>query len=366
MRRRRSEPLALGILSGLVDRTVNRTALPGGLPASQTATDLLHRAPVVDLLVGSALFRNSFVTGGRGHVDLPRLRAVGVNVVGLTIATRWPNLRGTLSGWHFRSLGMPARLTGSNMAMAGWLIDRINGWCDQSGGALVVVRSRADLERCLAPGGPVGILLGVQGGHVLDGSLANIPRLRAAGVRMFAPAHVMDNVLVGSGTGRSAGGLTDYGREVIAALEAQSIIVDLAHMSEAGISAALPLVHRPFVLSHTGLSELSPISRNIPASLVAEVGAAGGLVGIMLSTRLLGGSTMDAAVRTYRLAIESAGVANMALGSDLDGALKMLIDVEGLPALADALLDSGLQPDAISGVFGTNAARLLSGALPPD
>lgn len=319
---------------------------------------------MVDLLVGSALFRDSFVSGGRGHVDLPRLRSVGVNVVGLTIATRWPNLRGTLSGWHFRSLGMPARVTSSDMAMAEWLIGRIGGWSDKSDGGLVIVRSRADLERCLAPGGPVGILLGVQGGHVLDGSVANVARLRAAGVRMFAPAHVMDNGLVGSGTGRSAGGLTDYGREVIAELETQSIIVDLAHMSAAGISDALPSLRRPFVLSHTGLTEMISTKRNIPTSLAAEVAAAGGLVGIMLSTRLLGGSTLDAAVRTFTLAVGAAGADRVALGSDMDGALRMLIGVEGLPALVDAMLDSGLAAESVSGILGANATRLLRAALP--
>jgi microsomal dipeptidase-like Zn-dependent dipeptidase len=321
---------------------------------------------VVDLLVGSALFRNSFLTGGRGHVDLPRLRAAGVNVVGLTIATRWPNLRGSLSGWHFRSLGVPARMTGSDMAMAGWLIDRIHGWCDQSDGGLVVVRSVADLERCLAPGGPVGVLLGVQGGHVLEGDLANLARLRAVGVRMFAPAHVMDNALVGSSTGRHAGGITDYGREVIAELEAQSIVVDLAHMSTEGIAGALPLLQRPFVLSHTGLTECSEMSRNIPASLVADVGAAGGLVGIMLSTRLLGGSTLDAAVRTFTLAIASARAGHVGLGSDMDGALRMLIDVEGLPALTGALLESGLSSETVADVMGANSARLLTEGLPRE
>lgn len=318
---------------------------------------------MVDLLVGSALFRDTFLSGGRGHVDLPRLRAVGVNVVGLTIATRWPNLRGSLSGWHFRSIGMPARVTGSDMAMAGWLIDRIGGWCDESGGALVIVRAREDLERCLVPGGPVGILLGVQGGHVIEGDLANLARLRAAGVRMFAPAHVMDNALAGSGTGRLAGGLTDYGREVIAELEAQSIVVDLAHMSGAGIAEALPLLKRPFVLSHTGLTEFNAASRNIPASLVAEVGAAGGLIGIMLSTRLLGGSSLAAAVRTIMLAIDSAGSDHVALGSDMDGALPMVIDVEGLPALTDALLESGLPAESVSYVLGANATRILAAAL---
>ena len=108
------------------------------------------------------------------------------------------------------------------------------------------------------------------------------------------------------------------------------------------------------------------MTRNIPASLVAEVGAAGGLIGIMLSTRLLGGSTLDAAVRTFTLAIESAGADHVALGSDMDGALRMLIDVEGLPALTDALLDLGLSADVVQRLVGANAVRLLQAALPPD
>lgn len=333
----------------------------------------MRRAPVVDLLVGSALFRDSFVAGGPGHVDLPRARAVGVNVVGLTVATRWPNLRGSLSGWHFRSLGMPPAAMHSDLAMAQWLIGRIEGWCDRSDGGLVIVRTRADLERCLAPGGPVGILLGVQGGHVLDGEIANVARLRAAGVRMFAPAHVMDNALAGSGTGRLAGGLTDYGREVIAELEAQSIVVDLAHMSRGGIEAALPLLRRPFVLSHTGLTDIagsasrlrrfSASTRNVPASLAREIGAAGGVVGIALATQLLGGSTLAAAVRTFRAALDAAGPDHVGIGSDMDGALRMLIDVEGLPALADALVESGMNEPAVAAVMGGNAVRLLEAAL---
>jgi microsomal dipeptidase-like Zn-dependent dipeptidase len=364
----------MGALSAIVDRAVNRTALPGRLPVSPTAQDLLQHAPTVDLLVGSALFRDSFLPGGRGHVDLPRLRATGVNVVGLTVATRWPNLRGSLSGWHFRSLGIPAQSTRSDMAMAEWLIGRIHGWCDESDGQLVVIRTRADLERCLAPGGPVGVVIGIQGGQVLESDLANVARLRAAGVRMFAPAHVMDNALVGSGTGRRARGVSDLGRDALRELEAQSIVVDLAHMSRAGIATAVPLLTRPFTLSHAGLTDIvggrsrwrrfSPANRNVPASLVADIGAAGGLVGIALSTQLLGGSTLAAAVRTFRAAIDAAGTAHVGIGSDMDGALRMLIDVEGLPALADALLGSGLDTRVVRGVMGGNAAELLRATLP--
>ncbi len=217
------------------------------------------------------------------------------------------------------------------------------------------------------------MLIGVQGAHVLDGRLDNVARLHARGVRMLAPAHVMDNAAVGSGTGRVAGGLTSYGREVIAALEESGVCVDLAHMSVPGVEQSLNVVQRPFTLSHTGLTEISrrasrlrrysPATRNIPASLAAQVGAAGGVVGIVLSTELLGGSTLEAAARTFELAVRSAGADHVCLGSDMDGALKMLIDVEGLPALADALIGSGLSTETVERVLGANAVALMSRTL---
>jgi microsomal dipeptidase-like Zn-dependent dipeptidase len=50
----------------------------------------------------------------------------------------------------------------------------------------------------------------------------------------------------------------------------------------------------------------------------------------------------------------------------MDGALRMAIDVDGLPALAGALLDSGLDANAVAGVMGANALRLLRAALEPQ
>ena len=320
------------------------------------------------------MFRDSFLRGGRGHVDLPRLERTGVRLVGLTVATTWPDLRGSLSRWHFRSLGLTARADGSPLAVAEWLIGRIHRWCAESDGRLVVVETRDDLAQCLTETGPVGVLIGVQGGHVLEGSLANVARLRERGVRMFAPAHVMDNAMVGSSTGRSGGGLTAFGREALAALEEQSVIVDLAHMSGVGIEQSMSVLSKPFTLSHTGLTDIaqgrsrwrrySAANRNIPASMATELGEAGGLLGIALSTQLLGANTVAAAVPTFALALEAAGEGRVAIGSDMDGALKMLVDVEGLPALASALLDAGLPAPAVAGVMGENALHWLSSALP--
>jgi microsomal dipeptidase-like Zn-dependent dipeptidase len=366
---------ALGLLSAAVDRAVNRTAHPGRLPASAAALELHRRGPIVDLLAGSVLFRNTFLEpGGRGQVDLPRLRAAGVNVVGLTVATRFPDLRGTLSYFHFRSLGAPRSVLRSNMALAEWLIARIDAWCAGSAGQLSVIRTRADLEARIGPNGHVGVLLNVQGGHVLDGDVGKVARLRQLGVRMVAPAHLMDNELVGSGTGRRAGGLSGYGREVLAELEAQAMLVDLAHMSSTGVEAALPLLKRPFAISHTGLTEVAgggsrwrrygPATRNVPAALAAEVGRRGGLVGVVLATQLVGGDELGDVVRTIRATLAAAGDSGVGIGSDMDGALRTVIDVAGLPALTSALLAGGVDPTVVGGVMGGNAVEFLRRGLP--
>ena len=334
----------------------------------------MRNAPAVDLLVGSVLFRDSFVRGGRGHADLPRLVAAGYRFVGLTVATTWPDLQGSLSRWHFRSLGLPSSAVRSPFAVAQWLIGRVERLCEASDGKLVVVRTSSDLDLCLADDGPVGVLLGVQGGHVLEGDLRNVERLRELGVRMFAPAHVMDNDVVGSGTGKRATGVTDFGRSVIQELEAQAVIVDLAHMSVPGVEAVLPTLTRPFVLSHGALRDetarpgrfrrYGAATRNVPAAVAREVGARGGLFGVVLSTQLLGGSTLADGVAMIRRALDAADEANVVLGSDMDGALRMLIDAEGLPALVDALLASGLDESVVSGYVGANAVRFLRAALP--
>jgi membrane dipeptidase len=363
------------MVSSAVDRLLHTTALSRAPAPSPEALALHAATPVVDLVVGTALFRATMIEPARGgHVDLPRLRAGGVNVIGLTVATRFPDLRGTLSRFHFRSLGATRAALASNMALAEWLIERIHGWCAASAGGLRLLTGRADLQACLGRDGPIGVFVGVQGAHVLDGRLEGVERLRSLGVRMFAPAHVMDNRYVGSGTGHHRGGLTGAGIELIGELERLGMLVDLAHMSTAGIEQALGIVGQPPVLSHTGLTacaatgsrwrRYSPATRNVPDWVVQRVAAAGGVTGIVLASRLLGGDTpADAAVHLKR-AVEQAGAQGVAIGSDMDGGLRMVVDAAGLPRLTGELLACGLEPTVVRGILGANALRLLTAALP--
>ncbi len=150
------------------------------------------------------------------------------------------------------------------------------------------------------------------------------------------------------------------------------IVVDLAHMSPAGIRDTLPLLRRPFVLSHTGFRRLGGATSRMPgrrftarnrnlgdeeARLVAE---AGGVVGLTLSTLLLGGDDLAAVARTVDAALELCGRMKVAIGSDFDGALRMVCDVAGLPAVTTRLLADGLDRQIVAAVMGGNALRVLS------
>ncbi len=332
----------------------------------------------MDLLVGTVLFRRTFLERSSvGHVDLPRLREGGVNLVGMSIATRFPDRRGTLSAAQFLSLGVPARVIGSDMGMIEHMVGRIDGWAALSEGRFRVVRNAADLEAVLAPGGPVGAFIGVQGGQVLTGSpdrmARALARLRAGGVRMVALAHVMDNPLAGSGTGRRAGGLTALGRRAVAGLETSGMLVDLAHASSATIRDAVPALTRPPVLSHTGFAEraarpsrwrrYSAASRNVHMADARLVSEAGGIVGVTTAVSLLGGDTPRDLVDTVRFAIDELGAGHVAIGSDMDGALRSVIDAAGFPVLTDGLLAAGVPEADVAAVLGGNAVRMLRAVM---
>lgn len=360
-----------------MDRLLHTTGIASPQPIDPEIAAFHAAQRVVDLVVGTPLFRPDVLQRRRhGHVDLPRLRAGGVDLVGFTIATRHPDLRGTLSTPHFWSLGLSARQLASDMAIARALLTRIDGWIATSGGQLRPVRTRTDLEQVGRSGGSVSVFVGVQGGHILEGDLANLVELRDRGVVMVAPAHVMDNALVGSNTGRRSGGLTGYGREAVAEIQRLGMLVDLAHMSGAGIRDTLPLVHRPFLLSHTGFTRLSnagsripgrrftPRNRNLGEREARMVAEAGGVIGLTLSTRLLGGEGLDAVRRAVDEGLALAGPGQLALGSDMDGALRVVCDAAGLPAVTAALLGGGLDRDTVAALLGGNALRILDAALP--
>ena len=384
------------MIDRIVDRALNRTVRPGSWPVPPDVASFHEDLSVVDLLVGTPLFRRGFLARlDHGHVDLPRARLGGLDVIGFTIATRFNDLQGTLSTPHFLALGLPPSILDDDLAIAEAFLDRIDDWVAGirwSAGLVAAVRGggRRDQEEEIGQGRrldrrtPHPMALGPSA----EGRCAASPASRAA--RSWRPTSVASSgwrdaasgcsaspmswtrPLAGSGTGRVAGGLTGLGREAIAEAERVGVLVDMAHASVPAIEDALKAARRPIVISHTGFTELagrrsrwrrySPATRNLPDGVVREAGTQGALVGVTLATDLVGGDSMAAVVRSVTHAIGLVGTDNVAVGSDFDGALRMPFDVRGLPALTGALLGAGLDHEAVAGIMGGNALRFLRSA----
>jgi membrane dipeptidase len=185
------------------------------------------------------------------------------------------------------------------------------------------------------------------------------------GVRMISPAHFFDTAFGGSAHGVEQGGLTALGRELVARMEARSVLLDVAHASARTIVDALEASTRPIIASHTGVRGVLDNARNLSDAHLAGIAATGGIVGIGFWPTACGGEGVSWIARSIAYAAERVGVDHVALGSDWDGAVPVPIDAAATVRLTDALLDVGLDEDAIRAVMGENVLRLLATTLPP-
>ncbi|MHB9796992.1 dipeptidase [Pseudomonas sp. MT3] len=372
--------VGLGIffnLPGYFDRKMNTVAAPPPYPASDAATALHKTLFVADLHDDALLWnRNLLERHDYGHSDLPRLLEghVGLqvfstvtktprglnykrngadsdNITPLIIAQRWP--RATWTSLLERALYQGRMLED---AAAG------------SQGKLTLVRSRADLARYLAAWNKdpnqLAAVLATEGLHPLEGKLDNLDRMYDAGFRIMGLTHFFDNEVGGSAHGLQKGGLTPFGRKVIARLEDKKMLVDLAHASRALIDDVLAIATRPVLVSHTGVEGTCPGIRNLTDAHLQRIAATGGVIGIGYWDGAVCDTSVQAIVKAIRYAADKVGVEHIALGSDFDGAVHAPFDTSGLAQLTQGLAEAGFSQPDIAAIMGGNVRRLLLDTLP--
>ncbi|HEX8623339.1 MAG TPA: dipeptidase [Allosphingosinicella sp.] len=359
---------------GIVERGMNKV-VAAPLPAiSDRARSLHARLRVADLHADTLLWQRSLLDpASRGQVDLPRLEAGNVALQVFSSVTKTPK------GQNYDSNGadsdnittlaiaqlQPVRTWTSLLERSLWHAEKLRRAEARSEGRLRIVRSGVDVRRLLADRAAgrkvTGALLSIEGLQNLEGRLDNLDRLHAAGFRMAGLAHFFDNEVAGSMHGVRKSGLTPLGRQVVRAMEAKGMIVDIAHSSHAAVAEVLAMAKRPVVSSHGGVQATCRVNRNLTDEEIRGVARTGGLVGI---------GYWDAAVCDLRPAAIAAAIAHVrdlvgidhvALGSDFDGAVTTGFDTAGLVNLTQALIDRGFTDEEIAKVMGGNALRLLQG-----
>lgn len=369
--------IAFTIGPGYVEKGLNRVIDHDTYVISEKARSLHASLTAADLHSDTLLWHRDVLDhGNRGHVDVPRLVEGRVAVQVFSTVTKTPKALNydENTGDSDQITGAvilqrwPIRTWGSLYERARYQALRLDKAAQRSEGALVFLRTRADLETVFAArasGTPVtGGLMATEGSHALDGSLENIQNLYDEGFRMMGLHHFFDNKLGGSLHGVSQAGLSDFGRDVVREMNRLGIMVDVAHSSEAVVDEVLTLSTTPLVVSHTGVRGECDSPRNISDGHMRRIAAGGGLIGIGYWDGAVCDATPAGVAKSIVYAVRLVGEEHVALGSDYDGATSVYFDTSELSALTQALLDAGLNEQEIRAVMGGNQIRFFRKYLP--
>ena len=368
--------LAFSFLPALLESALNRVGKRPPYAAEAWARALVHDS--VDLHADPLLWgRDLLLRSARGQVDVPRLQEAGAALqvfgvvtqapLGMNIARNEASAPDLISALAFVSR-WPRPTWSSRRARALYEAQRLREMEERSGGSLLPVRSRADLQALLDARGKgaraVGALLALEGSQALEGDLGNVDALYDAGFRMMAPTHFTDTEIGGSAHGVSHAGLSPLGRAWLRKLEEKKITVDLAHASGQTVADVLAAATRPVVVSHTGVKATCDSPRNLSDAQLAALKKNGALVGIGYFHWAVCGDDVRAIARALRHAADVLGVDHLALGSDFDGAVKTPFDATGLPLLAEALRAERFTDAEIRAIASQNALRFFNAQLP--
>ena len=195
------------------------------------------------------------------HTDLPRLRAGGV-------------------GAQFWSVFIPigeapgrpgdARTVIEQIDVARRLFDRYDD--------LELALTSADIRR-IHRDGRIASLIGMEGGHSIENSLAVLRATYALGARYMTLTHSRNTAWADSATDDPViGGLSPFGKEVVREMNRLGMLVDLSHVSPDVMRDALDVAEAPVIFSHSSARALCDHPRNVPDDVLARLPDNGGVV----------------------------------------------------------------------------------------
>ena len=294
------------------------------------------------------------------HVDLPRIKEGGLDAA-------------------FFSIYMPGTITGPEAVKRSLiLIDHVRSLAEQHPNEIVLATTAAEV-RAAHKAGKFAALMGMEGGHMIDDSLAVLRDYQRLGVRYLTLSHsVNTNWSDSSGDTPRHNGLTDFGKDVVRELNRLGMLVDISHVSDKTFWDALETSKAPLVASHSSLRSISGHPRNMTDDMIRALGGKGGVIMINYSRSFLSDELYQAGLKNVPPAerptvswekivehIDHAarlvGAAHVGLGSDFDGTTVPdgMDDVSMLPKITAALLDKGYSEQDVKNILGENILRLL-------
>ena len=261
--------------------------------------------------------------------------------------------------------------------------------------------------------GQIAILMGVEGGHMIDSDLAVLRTYFELGARYMTLTHTENTPWADTSSHPPAhNGLTDFGRQVVREMNRLGMMVDISHVSDKTFYDAVETSAAPVIASHSSCRALADVPRNMTDDMLRALAKNGGVVHINYFEGFLDRgfmdrldalkddqaqqdalegqapkfgdrSQLDSAVRAINAqriaklgrlplsrlldhfdhAIKIAGVDHVGLGSDFDGADDLfpegMEDMSKIPNLVRGLMERGYSEEDILKILGGNTLRVM-------
>src|ERR1700678_974067 len=387
--------VALGGVLSLVAVTAKSQTQTNISPA---ARELHFQSIVVDTHDDTTqrLLDPKFDFGARhtdGSVDIPRMREGGMDAIFFSI---W--IPGTVTG--------PAAV---QRALA--QIAAVRETVARHPNDLVLCGTAEEVRKAAAAK-KIAVLMGVEGGHMINNGLANLDKFYALGVRYMTLTHTVNTDWADSSGDKPAhDGLTPFGKQVIAEMNRLGMMVDISHVADKTFYDVLAISQAPVIASHSSCRALCTAPRDMTDDMIKALAAKGGVIQINYHVGFLSQKFQDASRANPELgkqiegeakkrcagneacelieadkitrdyvaqgklprvewteiidhidhAVKLVGADHVGIGSDFDGADMPygMEDATHLPQITNALLAKGYSPADIQKILGGNTLRLM-------
>jgi len=289
------------------------------------------------------------VRSSEGHIDLVRLREGGVTAQVFAI--------------FVEDQYLPAGAVRQTLRV----LDVLYRELERNPGHLLLATTAADIERAKDEG-EVAAVVGIEGAESLEGDLGVLRVLHRLGVRLVTVTWSRRNQAAdGIYEERTGGGLARFGLQLVQECNRLGILLDVSHLSAAGVQDVLQASEHPVIASHSNAYALCPHRRNLSDEQLIAVAAGGGVVGVTFVPSFLAPEGEQASLEKLLDHVEHivrvAGEDHVGLGSDFDGfgapAPLGLEDVTRMPGITAGLLDRGYSEPQIEKVIGGNFMRVF-------
>jgi len=324
------------------------------------------------------------------HTDIARLRQGGVKA-------------------QFWSVYVPAEMRHSGKALSATLeqIAIVRAMIERYPDVFEFAGSVADIER-VNKAGKIASMIGVEGGHSIEDSLAVLRQLYEQGARYMTLTHSDTLQWADSATDEARHhGLAPFGEEVVREMNRLGMLVDISHVSPETMKHALRISQAPVIFSHSSARALADHPRNVPDDVLKLTAKNGGVVMVNFYSGFIVPEAAERGKQAIALRAELrkkhgensaeirselkrffaehptppgsvhtvldhidhivkvAGIDHVGLGSDFDGietCPAQLEDVSTYPNITQGLLDRGYSEAEIQKILGGNALRVMRGA----